>query len=106
MDDSNRFLIFTLLIGLVYALYTYQQKYNIQLEEEKQPMGKKSKKNRKKKKKNLDKIVEEPDIISQFSLGSLNDIELDDSIMNTESLGSESLNFMDDRTTASSVFQE
>jgi len=101
MDETNRFLMFILLVGLVYALYTYQQRYN-----EKNVDVKKRNKKRRKPKKLLKEVKITPDIISQFSLGSLNDVDLDDSVINTESLGSESLNFMDDKTTASSIFAE
>ena len=102
MDETNRFLMFILLVGLVYALYTYQQRYNLKNIEK----PKKSLKQKKKKKKVTHESKITPDIISQFSLGSLNDVDLDDSVINTESLGSESLNFMDDKTTASSIFAE
>lgn len=70
MEGVNRVLIFVLLLTLLYGLYTYQQ--HLQSYEQPKPVRKK-KEVRFEDKYNTDQIS--VDNVSQFSLGSLEDLQ-------------------------------
>ena len=73
MKDMNRIMILILLIGLLYALYNYQQRLNDG--EVTPPKPTKTKKMVVRRSPKKQKVVEEYDHISQMSLGSLKELE-------------------------------
>lgn len=108
--DTNRIIILLLLLGLLYTMYRYQQ----QQEEESLKVSKKKKRKKKDKtkvKESSKKDKKEPDLISvdnvsQFSLGSLDDVPNSEVYKQDSMLNSIDSNSFEDQSDNSFFFQQ